>query len=265
MTQEICCAQSTLDLLQNFEAHGTIFDHIHFGSTWNRIGKNWHRNQIDPEGLVPLRKGTAKMLRRNQTDFRALSNIAHALGKIGFGCAGTWAEMWTVLQESILARLNAGDLAVAPQNYSNTVWAFAKAEHAAPALFDAVAAETALRIELFKPQELGNTVWAFAKAEHTSPGLFEAASSMAVRTVVNFSPQELANTVWAFSKAGHAAPRLFDAVAAEAVRRADAFKPQELMNVVYSFAKAEHAAPVLFDTVASEAQASSFHEFEGAC
>jgi len=140
-----------------------------------------------------------------------------------------------------------------PQGLANTAWAFATAGHAAPALFNAIAAEVARRVRDFDPQELSNTAWAFATAGHAAPALFDAIAAEAARHVRDFKPQDLANTAWAFATAGHAAPALFDAIAAEAARHVREFNPQDLSNMAWAFATAGHAAPVLFDAIAAEA------------
>ena len=88
-----------------------------------------------------------------------------------------------------------------PQNISNTTWAFATAGRAAPALFDAIAAEAAQRMRDFKPQEMANTVWSFATAGRAAPALFDAIAAEAARHVRDFNPRDLANTAWAFAVA----------------------------------------------------------------
>ena len=103
-----------------------------------------------------------------------------------------------------------------PQALTNMAWAFATAGHAAPALFQAIAAESAGRVRELNPQELANTAWAFATAGHAAPALLEAIAEEASGRVREFTPQALINTAWAFATAGHAAPVLFDAIAAEA-------------------------------------------------
>ena len=62
----------------------------------------------------------------------------------------------------------------------------------------------------FNPQALANTAWSFAKAGHAAPALFDAIGKEAAGRVGEFNPQELTNTAWSFAKAGHAAPALFD-------------------------------------------------------
>jgi hypothetical protein len=55
-----------------------------------------------------------------------------------------------------------------PQELANTAWAFATAGHAAPALFDAIAAEAAQRVGGLNAQSLANTAWSLAVADTLS-------------------------------------------------------------------------------------------------
>ena len=48
-----------------------------------------------------------------------------------------------------------------------------------------------------KSQELANTTWAFAKAGHASPALFDALAAAAASKVSDVKPQESADTAWA--------------------------------------------------------------------
>ena len=136
-----------------------------------------------------------------------------------------------------------------PQDMANTVWAFAKAGHSAPALFDAVAAEALTKMPHFIPQDIANTVWAFATAMHSAPALFDAVAAEVLTKMPNFNPQDIANTVWAFATAGHSAPALFDAVAAAAVTKMPHFIPQGLADTVWAFATARYPHSQLFDAV----------------
>jgi pantoate kinase len=52
-----------------------------------------------------------------------------------------------------------------PQDLVNIVWRLAKAGHAAPAMFDAIAAP---RVVELNPQELANTAWSLAVADAMS-------------------------------------------------------------------------------------------------
>jgi hypothetical protein len=85
------------------------------------------------------------------------------------------------------------------QALANTVWAFAKAGHKAPALFDAIAREAPGRVAKFDPQTLSNTAWAFAEAGHKAPALFEAVGKDAHGRLGEFTEQALSNTAWAFA------------------------------------------------------------------
>jgi hypothetical protein len=146
-----------------------------------------------------------------------------------------------------------GDGEVKPQELANTAWAFATAGRAAPALFDAIAAEATRRVGEFNPQAMADMAWAFATAGHAAPALLEAIAAEAAPRVGKFKPQELANTAWAFETARRAAPALLDAIAAEAASRVGEFKPQELASTAWAFATAGRAALALFDAIAAEA------------
>ena len=93
---------------------------------------------------------------------------------------------------------------------------YATASHAAPALFDEIAAVSLPRLGDFNSQDLANT--AFPEPPLNLP--------------CNFNSQDLANTAWAYATAAHAAPALFDAIAAVAeASRLRGFNPQALSNL----------------------------------
>ena len=139
------------------------------------------------------------------------------------------------------------------QELANTAWAYATAQHAAPALLDAIAAEAVPRMREFEPQTLSNTAWAYVTLQHAAPALLDAIAAEAARQVRDFTPQGLSTTAWAYAKAKHAAPALFDAIAAEAARQVRNFNPQQLANAAWAYATAKHAAPALLDAIAAEA------------
>ena len=142
-----------------------------------------------------------------------------------------------------------------PQHLANTTWAFATLDHAAPALFDAVAAAAVelLRGERgvaekyrgnndsFAPQTLSNLVWAFATVGHSAPALFDAVAAAFVQQLGRSNQQHISMTVWAFATAGHAAPTLFMAVARMAAAKLSDF--QALANAAWAFAVADENHP----------------------
>ena len=72
--------------------------------------------------------------------------------------------------------------------------AYAIAGRAAPALFDAIAAEAAPRVREFNPQNFTNTAWVYATAEHAAPALLDAIAAEGVPRLREFNPQALTNT-----------------------------------------------------------------------
>ena len=169
---------------------------------WSKLGQVGaaERVWLQSDGgarLLALREQTSRQAR--SLDARCVSNTVHALAKLAIPAA--WEHLWKELERAALARVSEFD----PQGLANRAWAFATAGRSAPALFDAMAAETARRVRDFNPQDLANTAWAFATAGHTAQALFHAMAAEAERRVREFNPQNLANTAWAFATAGRAA------------------------------------------------------------
>jgi hypothetical protein len=124
---------------------------------------------------------------------------------------------------------------------------YATASHAAPALFDEIAAVSLPRLGDFNSQDLANT--AFPEPSLNLPCTFPVPSlylgdfnsqdlantafpEPPLNLPCNFNSQDLANTAWAYATAAHAAPALFDAIAAVAeASRLRGFNPQALSNL----------------------------------
>jgi hypothetical protein len=115
-------------------------------------------------------------------------------------------------------------------------------------------------IAALNPQALANTLWAFATAGVAAPALFGAIDAEAQKKIATFSPRALADTVWAYAKAGLEAPLLFEAVALEASKRMAAFKPQALARTAWAYAAASDAPGPLFDALALRIEAA-FEDF----
>jgi hypothetical protein len=77
---------------------------------------------------------------------------------------------------------------------ANTAWAFARVNHEAPSLFDAIARATQARIGDFNPQALANTAWAFATLNHEAQLLFEAIAKSCTGTKSTNSTRKILPT-----------------------------------------------------------------------
>jgi len=233
------------ELLDLHAKYGEAFDSIHLATCWSRLGKvsasdqSWLRFD-DGARLIALREQTRDRVQKFGA--QAVSSTAHAMAKLDLRGAA-WGSLWKEVEGTALARRRE----LNPQGLANTAWAFAKAGHAAPALFDAIGKESAGKVLEFNPQNLSNTAWAFATVGHAAPALFDAIGKESAGRVREFKPQALANTMWAFATAGHAAPALFDSIARESAGRVGEFVPQALATTAWAFAKAGHSAPALFD------------------
>lgn len=85
--------------------------------------------------------------------------------------------------------------------------AYGCARQPAPALFDALAAVTVLRLAEFGEAELAATAWAFAVLDHAAaPTLLREVADEAARRVDSMGPEALANTAWALAAADIRAP-----------------------------------------------------------
>ncbi|KAL9178601.1 hypothetical protein ACHAXT_001939 [Thalassiosira profunda] len=109
--------------------------------------------------------------------------------------------------------------------------------------------------DIVDPTTLCQWANAYAKAGHAAPALFRSLAETSVPLLSDFDARHCANLAHAFGRAGEA-PRLddgssfFDALAAAAVSRARQFDPQNVANVLWAYAKAEHDSPELFGTLA---------------
>jgi hypothetical protein len=244
LNQRLTQAKNARELLRLHAEYGGSFNVVNLATCWSRLGRVGCREGFARQ-LEALREQTLATL--GEWGARALSNLAHALGKLE-ACGDAWSSLWAAVARASLQRLSE----FKPQELSNMAWAYATAGHA-PALLDAISAEAAPRVREFNEQDLANTAWAYATAGHAAPVLFDAIAVEAVRRVHEFTPQGLANTLWAYSTTGHSAPALLDAIAVEAVRRVRKFNAQGLANTAWAYATAGYTAPAILDAISAEA------------
>ena len=259
---------TVFEVLQAHEQHGRVMSGMDVSACWNMLGRlvknkvqrHWlHVELLRRPVLLPLLRTTMRGLPHFKA--RPVANTTHGLATVA-NIIGFVPDdpVWEALSEESLRHV--GDFK--PQEISNTAWAFAKAEHQAPELFAAIAAEVLTRrLADFNLQGIVNIAWAFAKVEDQAPKLFAAiAAEVPTRRLADFKPQDIANTAWAFAKVEDQAPELFAAIAAEVrTRRLADFKPQEIANIAWAFAKAEHPAPELFAAIAAEVRTRRLADF----
>ena len=155
-----------------------------------------------------------------------------------------------------------------PQDFSNTVWAYATAKDHHPGLFRKVGDTIVKRdnLESFTPQALTNTIWAFATANEQHPGLFMKVAEAIVKShyLESFNPQNLANTVWAYATANEQHVGLFKKVGDAIVKKdnLELFTSQALANAVWAYATANVEHTGLFkkvgDTIVKKDNLESF-------
>ena len=146
-------------LVEAFHAHHGELNPIHLSTFWMSVARlSPPAAVLHGDELRPARELTLQQLPLFEA--WSVANTAYALGKLGVGDRPPWNEAWEIVER--LATARCADLT--EQGLSNIVWAFAKSERPAPALFDAVAAEAVQprRRAKFLPQNISNLCWGFA-------------------------------------------------------------------------------------------------------
>ena len=260
--------ETVAEVLSTHRQHRQAMRPMDVGACWNVLNKlvkqkrgehHWLHDALrqEPAVLQPLLDTTLRHIPKFWPWPLALT--AHGLAVVASGQPGfapehrVWEQLAARATQLITKPSSPRDTFYA-QQLANTVYAFAKAAHASPALLDAVATEAVPRLSEFKPQELANTMWAYATLGQAAPELFDAVAKEAHGRLSDFKTQELANLVWAYATLENASPALLDAVAKEARGRLTDFNPQGLSNTAWAYATLDHASPELFDAVAKEAR-----------
>ena len=209
LTSMLTKSENAAELIRLFQCHGDSFNHVHMSAFWNTMGKHVKRHpqnmrllqarvRDSPEIFDRARRRTTQLL--PSIGARELSNVAHGLASCGLASAGPWVELWDALDETLRARRLAEQ---SPQGLANTIWAFATAGHASPALYEATSAHIVEQMADFNPQGLANAAWAYATAGEESPVLFAAlATELRERDLDEFKSQELCNLLWSFATCG---------------------------------------------------------------
>ncbi|CAK0911631.1 unnamed protein product, partial [Prorocentrum cordatum] len=148
--------------------------------------------------------------------------------------SSTWTRSSSSAQASLPRVATLNDQAI-----SNVAWAFARARHGDPELFDALAVRAASRVEHFTGQALSNVACAFAKVSRKDERLFGAIATAAVARLAELQEQHISNLAWAYAHSGCARPPLlFDALSSAALARVAELSLQSVSNVAWAFAVA---------------------------
>ena len=123
------------EMLRLLDQHGDDFNGIHCSSMWSALKRHpgWHSRSEGRRLAKPVATVTARCLLQTEMAPRQLASISHGLAKSG--CAGgcpPWDDLFDALASASAQRVGEFN----PQELANTSWAFARAGHSAPALFD---------------------------------------------------------------------------------------------------------------------------------
>eukprot|EP00930_Biecheleria_cincta_P092605 TRINITY_DN8259_c0_g1_i1.p1 TRINITY_DN8259_c0_g1~~TRINITY_DN8259_c0_g1_i1.p1 ORF type:complete len:806 (+),score=137.39 TRINITY_DN8259_c0_g1_i1:65-2482(+) len=161
-----------------------------------------------------------------------LSNMVWAYAKLQQGKP----KFFEAVSQRMLQRKR-GEFSL--QCLSMMAWSFASAKVRNTAVFMSLAREIIQGSSRALPQEFANTLWAYAKVLCPSRALFISLADAACNRdlVWMFKPQELSNSVWAFATVVFHHATLFDQVAAAALRKKDQLLPQNTANILWAYAK----------------------------
>ena len=291
LTSLVIEQESIADLLHFHRLYRPAFNGINVSSCWHRLGflaskGDWQRHERlwlgnNEDALTPLREHTFSMIPLLEP--RPLVITAHGMAVSGFH-DGVWKPVFDGIASAAVPRLQRGE--IKSNALASLAWAFARAQHRAPALFAAIAdrlcsarkPEAATqRLQSLSVQELVNVAWAFAKAKRGMQGkngrtsipsedwnykpLFDAIEVQMLPRLSEFTPQGLANTAYAYALMGHSAHDLFDELVRAAELHLERFSPQELSNLVLALAKLGHHVPSFLEAV-EEAAIPQLHAFK---
>ena len=143
----------------------------------------------------------------------------------------------------------------APQHVANTLWAYAKVDHASPALFDALGRGAMPRLGDFSVQLIANLAWALSKQPPPcSDDIFDGiAEAVTLRgSLESFPSQGLAMLALSFATVGHVANADFwDSVERAATPRAPELHPLECSQIAWSFGTVGRPVDDLFRGIES--------------
>jgi hypothetical protein len=129
------------------------------------------------------------------------------------------------------------------QALSNATWVCARLGLNPSELLDAIAVESASRLETFSTQGVALLAWAFAKLGHRPPAAFlRAAEAHMKDNFGEYSSQGIALVLFGLAMQGYRSQSLLKAVSREIEACGLQFSPHDLATVMCAFAMMEHRA-----------------------
>ena len=152
----LASARTADELLEIYAEHSGSFATVNISTFWSRLGK-----------LRPLERAVLHPSRHRLTQALRVQTIAslNESKKVGKNLYSLGAQSWSTQGLANVAHAH-GILAYRGDEWSE--------------LMDVLAQAMQPVLHKFEPQALGNTVWAYAKAGHASPDLFEAVAQAAL-------------------------------------------------------------------------------------
>ena len=251
-------ADNWKSLLSIYEIESGKFDHRNWASLFNRL-KNVSEKDIErmkndntfkkmiaslEHQLLIDVKEAAKG--KGNSDVQTLSNILHALAKLGIKNA----PFLEVVEEEAKWILAKGD----PQAIANIAWACATLQYQAPAFFQILDKQAARLVNKGTPQNISNTAWACATLQYKAPAFFQMLNKQAAYLVNKGNPQAIANTAWACATLQCDAPAFFQMLDKQAAHLVGKGTPQTIANTAWACATLQYDVPDLLFEIDSHSE-----------
>lgn len=242
------------ELLNLYAQEGKNFNNVNYATVMVQLRKIPSLDQMDPQFLLFLKDLANKIKQKGLSwfDARQCANIIHAFGKMKLNNNSNVTKVleWISTPEIAAIFVKNGN----PYTISNTAWACAELNHAAPDLFTAIDGRAKWLVENGNSQDVSNATLACAKLNHAAPNLFAAIDSSAKYLVENGKPQEISNTAWACAKLKHASPNLFSAIDGRAKWLVENGNAQNISNIAWACAELNIVTPNIFAVIDGRAK-----------
>ena len=181
---------------------GPIFNLFHASAAYMKLVELSRRRSLEETDwespvLLRLHARVQDMVRQNQLNARAFSNVLWSIAKVS-NRFGVPAELLTILVKSVPSKAKED---MNQQDFSNILLALAHLKGAAPVVLEAVPAVAELipsRAKGMRPQESSNCLWACLRLQNDVPEVLKIVPPIAVEIlskIKNMNAQQLCNSL----------------------------------------------------------------------
>ena len=269
LMSKIKTTASTMELLAliDKELEGQGFDQMHMSATFTRAASLGIRRMDATSSTWPkLAKKLRAMLRKDKISEREASNVLRALAEVHQDIGIHMDSIVPALVRCVQDKARH----MKPRRLSNSLFAIAKLQKAAPAVLmavPAIAEHLMRRVKKMKPQMLSNSLWAAANLQEAAPAVLMAVPAIAIAIAEHTSQkaegmggQQLSNCLWAAANLQEVAPAVLvvvPAIVGPLTEKAEKMPAQNLWVCLRAAAQLQDAAPAVLMAVRALAKSVS--------